>query len=140
MYEERKSNCAERISTALQIRKMKQADLCLRTNIPKSAISQYVSGAFEPKQDRIYLISKALNVSEAWLMGYDVPMERQEKTVDRDSLTDTEKEWLDLFRSVPEQSRPLLLETFRTFKKIPLDLQPEALDMLRLALRMQKKP
>jgi transcriptional regulator with XRE-family HTH domain len=139
MYEERKSNCAERISAALQIRQMKQADLCLRTNIPKSAMSQYVSGAFEPKQDRIYLISKALNVSEAWLMGYDVPMERQEKTVERDSLTASEKEWLDLFRSVPQKSQPLLIETFRTFNKIPEDRQEEALELLEVALRMQKK-
>ena len=139
MYEERISTCAERISTALNIRKMKQADLCLKTKIPKSAISQYVSGLFEPKQDRIHLISVALNVSEAWLMGYDVPMERK-TSKEEPRLSEEEREWLDLFRSVPEQSRPLLLETFRTFKKIPLDLQPEALDMLRLALRMQKKP
>lgn len=70
-----KSNCAERISAALKKRNMKQADLCEKTKIPKSAISQYISGAFEPKQDRIRLIANALNVSEVWLMGYDVPME-----------------------------------------------------------------
>lgn len=56
---------------------MKQSDLVRLTEIPKSAISQYISGAFEPKQDRIYLMAKALNVSEAWLMGLDVPMERK---------------------------------------------------------------
>ena len=57
---------------------MKQSDLCQITKIPKSAISQYISGAFEPKQDRVYLISKALNVSEAWLMGFDVPMIKED--------------------------------------------------------------
>ena len=42
----------------------------------KSDISQYVSGKVEPNQDKLYVLAKALNVSEAWLMGYDVPMER----------------------------------------------------------------
>lgn len=69
-----KQSCASRLQAALEIRKMRQTDLCKLTGIPKSAMSQYISGAFEPKQDRVYEIAKALKVSEAWLMGYDVPM------------------------------------------------------------------
>lgn len=91
MYEERKSNCSARIAIALSMRNMKQSELCEKTNIPKSAMSQYISGAYEPKQDRIYTIAKALNVSEVWLMGYDVPMERTtHPTVDEsaDSVLD----------------------------------------------------
>ena len=123
MYEERKSNCSERIATALAIRNMKQSELCDRTKIPKSAISQYISGAFEPKQDRIYLIARALDVSEAWLMGYDVPMERDKKISPKEpTLTEGEKMVLELFRKIPE------------------DRQSEALELLRVALRMQKKP
>ena len=68
--------CAARITKALQIRDMKQSELCERTGIPKSAISQYCSGAFKPKQQRLFLIAQALDVDEAWLMGLDVPMER----------------------------------------------------------------
>lgn len=68
--------CSDRITEALNIRGMKQADLCAKTGIPKSAISQYVSGAFEPKQDRLMLIAQALEVSPVWLMGFDVPMEQ----------------------------------------------------------------
>jgi transcriptional regulator with XRE-family HTH domain len=67
--------CAERLREALGLRDLRQSDLCELTGIPKSAMSQYVSGAFEPKQDRVELMAKALNVTEAWLMGYDVPME-----------------------------------------------------------------
>lgn len=114
MYEERKSNCSERIATALAIRNMKQAELCERTKIPKSAISQYISGAFEPKQDRIYLIAKTLNVSEAWLMGYDVPMERDQKAPPSEQdLTEGEKMLLDLFRRVPEDDQQLVLQMIR---------------------------
>lgn len=68
--------CAERIRTALWIRNMKQSELAERTGIPKSAISQYCSGAFKPKQQRLFRIAEVLEVDEAWLMGLDVPMER----------------------------------------------------------------
>lgn len=67
---------AQRINEALGIRHMKQADLVRLTGIGKSSISTYISGEYEPKQRNIYKLALVLNVSEAWLMGYDVPMER----------------------------------------------------------------
>ena len=94
MYEKRKYNCSERIAEALSIRKMKQVELCEKTNIPKSAISQYIKGSFEPKQDRIFLLAQALNVNEAWLMGYDVPMERNETPRSESDLDRELKQWL----------------------------------------------
>ena len=72
-----KETCGTRIRKALSIRNMKAVDLCNKTGIPKSAMSQYINDRFEPKQDRVYLIANALKVTEAWLMGFDVPMERE---------------------------------------------------------------
>lgn len=72
----------DRLKKALTIRNIKAIELCEKTNIPKSAISQYLSGYAKPKSDRIYLISKVLNINETWLLGYDVPMERQNATSD----------------------------------------------------------
>lgn len=75
----RTSNCAARLSAALHIRGMKQVELCSKTGISRSAMSQYIKGSFEPKRNRIEAIARVLNVNEAWLMGYDdVPMERDE--------------------------------------------------------------
>ena len=54
---------------------MRQSELCERANIPKSSLSLYLSGAYEPKQDRIFAMAKVLGVDEGWLMGYNVPME-----------------------------------------------------------------
>ena len=111
---DRVATCADRIKTALRIKGIKQSDLVRLTNIPKSAISQYISGAFEPKQDRVYLISKALNVSEAWLMGLDVPMERaQPQSPDKEPLTEGEQVLLNLFRRVPEEQQQLVLQMIR---------------------------
>ena len=112
---DRVATCAERIKKALYIKGMKQSDLCRLTKIPKSALSQYISGAFVPKQDRIYLMAKALNVSETWLMGLDVPMERQVKKVSpsESDLTEEERMILDLFRRVPDDKQQLVLQMIR---------------------------
>ena len=67
---------SERIKEAMELLNMKQADLVERTGISKGALSSYISGRYLPKQTNIYLIAKALNVNEAWLMGSDVPMNR----------------------------------------------------------------
>lgn len=114
MDAERRDTCGNRIRMALNIRGMKQSELCQITKIPKSALSQYISGCFEPKQDRIYLIAKTLDVSEAWLMGYDVPMERDKKVPqDKKDLSEGERMLLELFNRVPEDQQKLVLQMIR---------------------------
>ena len=63
-----------RLRQALELRNMSQSELSRLSGIGKSAISQYLSGEYEAKQENIYLMSKPLNVNPAWLMGFDVPM------------------------------------------------------------------
>ena len=65
-----------RFNKAISKQNIKPIELSEKTGISKSAISHYMSGYTKPKSDKLYALSKALNVSEAWLMGYDVPMER----------------------------------------------------------------
>ena len=71
---------ADRIKEGMELRQLKQSDLVEMTGISKGALSSYISGRYVPKQTNIYLISKALNVNESWLMGNDVPMERNIST------------------------------------------------------------
>lgn len=69
---------------AMELKGITQKELCKKTNIPKSAMSQYMSGKFKPKRKRTYLLAKALDVNEAWLMGFDnVSMERENKEEDQ---------------------------------------------------------
>ena len=108
------ARCSIRLAQALSIRGMKQSELCIKTGIPKSAVSQYISGAFEPKQDRLSLIAQALDVDPVWLMGYDVPMERQkEVSPDKPELTEGEMVLLDLFNRVPPEQQQLVLQMIR---------------------------
>lgn len=67
---------SERIKEGMELRGLKQSDLVDITGISKGALSSYISGRYIPKQNNIYLIAKALNVNEAWLMGADVPITR----------------------------------------------------------------
>lgn len=46
---------AERLKEAMQQRKMKQADLVLKTGISKGALSFYLNGHYVPKQVNIYI-------------------------------------------------------------------------------------
>ena len=69
---------AERLKTALEVRDISQSELSRKTGIGKSSISTYLTGEYEPKQKNIYKMALVLNVNEAWLMGAEVPMERQD--------------------------------------------------------------
>lgn len=69
------STFAQRLREGLDIRSMTQSELAQRSKISKSSISRYIKGDWEGKQGAVYALAKALSVTEAWLMGYDVPME-----------------------------------------------------------------
>ena len=110
----RNSTTSERLKEAMEASKMKQADLARATGLSKGGISNYVIGRYEPKSDIISKLSKALNCSEMWLMGYDVPKERKQKeTPGERKLTEGEKVLLDLFNQVPEDKQKLVLQMIR---------------------------
>lgn len=92
------STISQRIKEALALRNLKQSDLVELTGIGKSSISTYISGAYEPKQKNIYKIAQALNVDESWLMGNDVPMEKNNSF--NNNLSKNEKELLSDFNKL----------------------------------------
>lgn len=94
----------QRMREAMEAAGLSQSELCERTKIPKSAMSQYLSGAFKPKQERTYLIARALGVSESWLMGCDTPRERNEPP------PDNEQQLLDLFRQLNGEGQQRVID------------------------------
>ena len=73
---ERVSGPADRIREAMNAAGMAPADLAKSTGLSKSSISRYLNGQMEPKQKAIGLLAQALDVTEMWLWGYEVPQER----------------------------------------------------------------
>lgn len=104
---------AQRLKKIMDLRNIRQADIIrlaepycqrYRVKLNKSDLSQFVNGKNEPGQWKLTILGLALNVSEGWLMGLDIPMERKTPTpcdederIDRmnsifDSLSDQRKE------------------------------------------------
>ena len=82
---------AARLGYIMKQRGLKQVDVlalaqpyCKKygVSLGKTALSQYITGKFQPGQDRLQILGLALNVSEAWLMGFDVPREKQSAPTD----------------------------------------------------------
>ena len=70
-----------RLEKALNIRNMKPVELHEKTGISESLISKYLSNNAIARQKKLSLLADALNVNEVWLMGYDVPMEREKNNI-----------------------------------------------------------
>lgn len=84
----RVSTTPERLRMAMRVKGKKQVDLIRATGINRGAMSSYLSGRYEPKQEAVYKLALALDVSEMWLWGYDVPMERQQQQKSNDIISD----------------------------------------------------
>ena len=61
----------ERLKQMMDERGMRQADLAIKSGVSASLISSYLSGRYEPKDERLQAIAKALNCDAIWLAGYD---------------------------------------------------------------------
>lgn len=87
----KKESTATRLNKIMSDRNLRQVDIlnktipyCEKYNVKmnKSDISQYCSGKTEPNQEKLFVLGTALDVGEAWLMGFDVPMERNDEDQD----------------------------------------------------------
>lgn len=68
---------SNRLQKALDYSHMRQVDLVEKTKLDKTLINKYLAGIMKAKQDKLTILADALNVNEIWLMGYDVPMNRE---------------------------------------------------------------
>ena len=69
-------NFANRLELSMKEKNIKSVDLVKKTKIDKSAISHYLAGKYEAKPDNLIKLAEVLDVNEQWLLGYDVPKER----------------------------------------------------------------
>lgn len=89
-----RSSTSKRLRQLMSERNLRQVDILekskpfqkqLGVKMGRSALSQYVTGKSKPDDKKLYLLSKTLDVSETWLMGYDadikrIPDDEREKT------------------------------------------------------------
>lgn len=84
----RKENTGDRLKQIMNQRGLRQIDIinlckpyCEKFGVKmgRNDISQYISGKAVPKQKKLTVLASALEVNEAWLMGYDIPMSRNKE-------------------------------------------------------------
>lgn len=122
------STYSDRLKQIMSERNLRQVDILnmslpyqkkLDISMTKSHLSQYVNGKSNPDQNRIYLLSKTLDINEAWLMGYDVPMKRipdeERKNDEVSDLTETFDEILDVYQQLNKQGKNEVVD-FAKFK------------------------
>ena len=77
---------AERLREIMTERNLKQADIIelakplmdkYGVKLTRPDMSQYCAGKVNPTQGKLFLLAAALDVDEAWLMGYDVEQKRK---------------------------------------------------------------
>lgn len=75
------SSTSERLKEIMKKNNLRQVDILdmlkpyseeYGVKLNKNDLSQYVNGHVEPSQDKLTILGLALDVSEPWLMGYDV--------------------------------------------------------------------
>ena len=112
---------AERLKFLMDTRNLKQVDIlrmaepyCKMFNIKlgKNDLSQYVNGRSRPMQKKLTILGLALNVSEAWLMGFDVPMERKTTPIDKEA-DEREQEFIALYRGLSPEKQILVVQMLR---------------------------
>lgn len=96
-----KSSFRSRITQCMAEKHLNQAELARAARIRPSSLSDYLTGKYQPKQDKIARMAAALEVSPAWLMGYDDPDEDSALLL----LSGPEKELLLLFRSLTKEQQ-----------------------------------
>lgn len=90
-----------RLKELIDILGISQTEFCNRCGLNKSALSNYLNGDREPRQDKLSLIADAFRISPSWLMGYDVPLEF--KTPLPDGLTQDEAHVISAYRNASDE-------------------------------------
>ena len=104
------STRAERIKSLIEQSGQSYQELEKTTGIKKSSLQRYASGVTTKiPLDVIEKLSKAFNVSQEYLMGW----EEKKSSPDELPLNEGEKMLLDLFRLVPEDKQQLVLQMIR---------------------------
>lgn len=123
----RDSNVSERLNFYMKTYKINQSSILKKIEdiekknnfnikIKKNDLSQYVAGKVEPGSRKLVLLSLALNVSEAWLLGYNVPMERGSNQLE---IHNQEEILLNKIRKLNSEQQKAVINIIDNMNNIP---------------------
>lgn len=97
----RKTVFTERMNEAMQRKHMRNADIVEASHgkLSSSAVAQYRTGIYEPKAEKLSILARVLDVTEAWLLGRD----EIELT-----LTEHEKQLILAYRKLSSEDKKIV--------------------------------
>ena len=111
---------------------MTQDELAIKSGYTsRSSINKIENGLVDIPQSKIYSIANVLNVSPAYLMGWE------ENSPEQNELSEGEKIWLSLYNRLSEEAREAIITTASALEQLPAESQKIFLSMLRGALGSQ---
>jgi transcriptional regulator with XRE-family HTH domain len=114
---------AQRIKTLRQEKGLTLEQVAEVVGVGRSTVRKWETGMIaNMRRDKIADLAKALGTTPAYLMGWKEEDAKKELSPSEPELTEGEQLMLQLFRQIPK------------------DRQAEALELLRVALKMQQKP
>lgn len=102
------SDFKNRFEQALKYRDIKPVEISEKTGISESTISQYRSGYAKPKEDKLVILSNALDVNPVWLLGVNVPMLMSD-IASSSHLRSDEARLLKYYNKLNEDGRKVLI-------------------------------
>lgn len=123
---EKVSTSQKRIAEMMKVFNITQSDIVRKTKIPKSTLSNYLSGKRTPDQEHLSLLSDPYGINPAWLMGYDVPMELRHNHTDakNEIIIEIEK------RGLSEEQMDRVMHFVDLFLQLPPDKQKAVTNLL----------
>lgn len=138
MLTDKVESCGKRIKKALSLRGMTQAELCRLSGVPKSPLSQYIKGTYEPREDRTRAMARVLDVDPLWLLGYDVSMDGAKNASGERELDEGERLWMELYQRLDPEVRDRFAKMVDKFDKLPEGERQMLLAVIGAAVKDQK--
>lgn len=110
---------SQRLRIAVEKSGKTQAEIVRETGINKASLSRYLKGAYAPKSTALYKLALALDVSDMWLEGYDVPMERSQKNSEPVNY---------LYEKISHDAK--ILTAISQYYNLPVDIQNSILNLI----------
>lgn len=122
-------------------RNMNMTEFATLLGTSKQVISRYERGENTPKITTVAHYAKILNVSLEYLTNDNIDDRNGNNkinTPEKQQLSEGEKNWLELYHRLSNETRKVLITSLDSFDTLNADQQQLALELIRVALRNKK--
>lgn len=109
-----KDTFANRLQKAINLSGLKPIEVANKAGLDKSLISCYLSGKYKAGEDNLTKLANVLNVSEAWLEGYDVDMKN---SIQMDNISPLDELLYSKAKDLSDEDKLVIMNVIDSIKK-----------------------